>query len=72
MAIGSCVTTLTHRSSARIRRSDVTRSVEVSEVFVSRLAVAGSELVGKAFGADAVDGAGEVVIGDGSVPGHSI
>ena len=40
----------------------------MAEVLVGRLAIAGSELVREAFGAHAVDGAGEVVVGDSGVP----
>ena len=60
--------TFTNRSSACIRSRDVTGSVEVSEVLVGRLAITGSELVREAFGAHAVDGTGEVVVGNGGVP----
>ena len=59
----------THRSPAGIRRRNVARAVEVTEVLVRRFAIAGRELVGEGLCADPVDGAGEVVVGDGRVPG---
>lgn len=39
------------------------------KVLVGGLAVGGGELVREGLGAHAVNGAGEVAVGDGSVPG---
>ena len=51
----------THRSSACIGCSDVTRSVEMSEILVRRFAVARRELVREGLGADSVNGARESI-----------
>ena len=54
---------------AAIGCSHVAGPVEVSEGVMSRGAVARGELVGEGLAAHSVDGAGEVVVGDGGVAG---
>ena len=59
----------TYRRPGSGRCGHVARAVEVTEVVVGRLSVAGRELVREDFRAHPVDGARVIAVGYGRVPG---